>query len=80
MSTFYRFQGRTYSNEQEAINAVMAIHPELLDDDMPDFINHNVDELTLQDLLDECALCLGNGGGECSRCDIDLAIWGKHLV
>lgn len=80
MNIFYRFQGRTYSNEQEVINAVMEIHPELLDDDMPDFINHNVDELSLQDLLDECELCEMNGGGICSCCDIDLAIHGTHSV
>jgi hypothetical protein len=41
----FKYNDTTYPTLTEAITAVMIDHPELLDDDIPDFVNSHVEEI-----------------------------------
>jgi len=41
----FGFEGETFLTESEAINRALELNPQLLDDDMPDFIDQNIEAL-----------------------------------
>ncbi len=41
----FRYNGVTYITYEDVCEAVMSKHPELLDDELPDYINNHVEEL-----------------------------------
>jgi len=42
--TTYFYNDNEYETEDEVWEVIMKDHPELLDDDLPDFFNENVEE------------------------------------
>lgn len=68
----YIFNGNVYDTMQDAQDAVIAIHPELLDDDMPDFFNANIEEVATCPICGALVYIPSWGSGCCSaRC------WGE---
>jgi hypothetical protein len=43
--THYKYNGKTYRYWEDAMKAVMDAHPELLDDDLPDYFDSHVEEI-----------------------------------
>jgi hypothetical protein len=44
--TWYKYNGEFYGTLEQAELACASNHPELLDDDMPDFFNSHIEEIT----------------------------------
>lgn len=45
MTICFVVENEFYGSEQDARNAIVATHPELLDDDMPDYFDNHIEEV-----------------------------------
>jgi len=49
----FKFEDELFDNLEDAEMAVMEAHPELLDDEMPDFFDDNIEEVEDSDVDDK---------------------------
>ena len=49
----FRFEGKIFGTDDEVVQAVLEAHPEVLDDDLPDFLDAVIEEIDDDELNSE---------------------------